>query len=122
MRLQGASQPCQSTRARPRAHSGRKSSTIGRRAASIATTTSQEGVKVVLRGIRSTIGTARAGKAPATADLLMQMVALCPDSMIGRRERALLALGFAGAFRRTREALARLGVSVPGVPRLQPGP
>ena len=57
-------------------------------------------MKVVLRGIRRTIGTARAGKAPATADVLMQMVALCPDNMIGRRDRALLALGFAGAFRR----------------------
>ena len=32
--------------------------------------TKQEGVKAVLRGIRRTIGTARAGKAPATADLL----------------------------------------------------
>ena len=93
----------------------------------------------MLRGIRSTIGTARAGKAPATADLLMQMVALCPDSMIGRRERALLALGFAGAFRLSaarryrcggqcaaapdtgvREALARLGVSVPGFPAYSP--
>ena len=41
---------------------------------------------------RRTIGTARAGKAPATADVLMQMVALCPDNMIGRRDRALLAL------------------------------
>src|SRR4029077_2779181 len=30
-----------------------------------------------------------------------QMVALCPDNMIGRRDRALLALGFAGAFRRS---------------------
>jgi integrase len=29
------------------------------------------------------------------------MVALCPDSMIGRRDRALLCLGFAGAFRRS---------------------
>jgi integrase len=58
-------------------------------------------LKVVLRGIRRTIGTARAGKAPATADVLMQMVALCPDNMIGRRDRALLALGFAGAFRRS---------------------
>ena len=29
------------------------------------------------------------------------MVALCPDNMIGRRDRALLALGFAGAFRRS---------------------
>ena len=43
----------------------------------------------MLRGIRRTIGTARAGKAPATADVLMQMVALCPDNMIGRRDRAL---------------------------------
>ena len=29
------------------------------------------------------------------------MVALCPDSMIGKRDRALLCLGFAGAFRRS---------------------
>jgi hypothetical protein len=33
-----------------------------------------------LRGIRRTIGTARAGKAPATADLIGQMVALCPTT------------------------------------------
>jgi site-specific recombinase XerD len=92
------------------ADSGRKSSTIGRRAAAIGyrhkqaghePPTNQEGVKAVLRGIRRTIGAARQGKAPATADLLMQMVALCPDSMIGRRDRALLCLGFAGAFRRS---------------------
>jgi integrase len=92
------------------ASDGRKASTIGRRAASIGyhhklaghePPTNQEGVKVVLRGIRRTIGTARAGKAPATADLLTQMLALCPDSMIGKRDRALLALGFAGAFRRS---------------------
>ena len=29
------------------------------------------------------------------------MVALCPANMIGRRDRALLCLGFAGAFRRS---------------------
>ena len=59
------------------AQQGCKASTIGRRAASIGyhhklaghePPTNQEGVKVVLRGIRRTIGTARAGKAPATAD------------------------------------------------------
>jgi hypothetical protein len=70
------------------ADSGRKSSTIGRRAASIAyhhklaghePPTNAEGVKATLRGIRRTIGTARVGKAPATADVLMQMVALCHD-------------------------------------------
>jgi site-specific recombinase XerD len=92
------------------ADSGRKSSTIGRRAAAIGyhhkiaghePPTNQEGVKAVLRGIRRTIGTARAGKAPATADLIGQMLALCPDTMIGKRDRALLCLGFAGAFRRS---------------------
>ena len=92
------------------ADSGRKASTIGRRAAAIGyhhklaghePPTNQEAVKTVLRGIRRTIGTTRAGKAPATADLIGQMLALCPDTMIGKRDRALLCLGFAGAFRRS---------------------
>ena len=61
------------------ADSGRKSSTIGRRAAAIGyhhktaghePPTNAEGVKAVLRGIRRIIGTGRAGKAPATADVL----------------------------------------------------
>jgi hypothetical protein len=34
----------------------------------------------------------RAGKAPATADLIGQMLSLCPDNMIGKRDRALLCL------------------------------
>ena len=58
-------------------------------------------MRAVLRGIQRTIGTARAGKAPATADLIGQMLALCPATMIGKRDRALLCLGFAGAFRRS---------------------
>jgi hypothetical protein len=58
-------------------------------------------VRAVLRGIRRTIGAAREGKAPATVDVLKQMLALCPDTLIGARDRALLALGFAGAFRRS---------------------
>ena len=72
------------------ADSGRKASTIGRRAAAIGyhhkmaghePPTGSEGVKAVLRGIRRTIGAAKQGKAPATADLIGQMVALCPDNM-----------------------------------------
>ena len=63
--------------------------------------TNAEGVKAVLRGIRRTIGAATQGKAPATADVLTSMLALCPDTLIGKRDRALLALGFAGAFRRS---------------------
>jgi site-specific recombinase XerD len=92
------------------ADSGRKASTIGRRAAAIGyrhkmagyePPTTQEGVRAVLRGIRRTIGAAREGKAPATADVLKQMPALCPDTLAGKRDRALLVLGFAGAFRRS---------------------
>jgi hypothetical protein len=56
--------------------------------------TISEAVKAVLRGIRRTIGSAKQGKAPATADLIGQMVELCSDSMIGKRDRALLRLGF----------------------------
>ena len=58
--------------------------------------TGSEAVKAVLRGIRRTIGSAKQGKTPATADLIGQMVALCPDNMIGKRDRTLLCLGFAG--------------------------
>ena len=92
------------------ADSGRKASTIGRRAAAIGyhhkmaghePPTGSEAVKAVLRGIRRTIRSAKQGKAPATADLIGHMVALCPDNMIGRRDHALLCLGFAGAFRRS---------------------
>ena len=92
------------------ADAGRKASTIGRRAAAIGhrhklaghePPTSQEGVRAVLRGIRRTIGAARAGKAAATADILTTMLRLCPATLAGSRDRALLALGFAGAFRRS---------------------
>jgi integrase len=58
-------------------------------------------VRATLRGIRRTIGTAPAEKAPATAQLLARMLALCPDTLGGKRDRALLALGFAGATRRS---------------------
>jgi integrase len=54
----------------------------------------------VMKGIRRTIGTARDKKTPATHDILGQMLDACPDTLIGKRDRALLAFGFAGAFRR----------------------
>jgi integrase len=55
----------------------------------------------VLRGIRRTIGTAPDRKSPATADVLTAMLRLCPNTLAGRHDRALLTLGFAGAFRRS---------------------
>lgn len=89
---------------------GTKASTIGRRAAAIAYAhkaagleppTNQEAVKAVMRGIRRTIGTAKAQKAPATAPRVREMVDTIPDTLRGKRDHALLALGFAGAFRRS---------------------
>jgi hypothetical protein len=59
-----------------------------------------ETVRVVMKGIRRTIGTARDKKTPATHDILGEMLDAFPDTLIGERERALLAFGFAGEFRR----------------------
>ena len=89
---------------------GVKASTLGRRVAAIRYAhktagheppTNRETVKAVMRGIRRTIGAAPDQKAPATSDRITDMVARCPDTLIGKRDRALLLLGFAGAFRRS---------------------
>lgn len=54
-----------------------------------------------LKGIRRTLGTAQKGKAPLlTADLLQVLAHLSPD-LAGTRDRALLLVGYAGAFRRS---------------------
>lgn len=93
------------------AETGLRASTIGRRASGIAHVhrlngfeppTNSEAVKQVLRGIRRMLGTARPAKTPATHDLIARMMAVCPaDRLIGLRDRALLALGFAAALRRS---------------------
>jgi site-specific recombinase XerD len=91
-------------------HRGTKAATITRRAAAIRYAhrlagheppTSAEAVRATMKGIRRTIGTAKEQKAPATADLIMKMLAHMPDTLGGKRDRALIALGFAGAFRRS---------------------
>jgi site-specific recombinase XerD len=92
------------------ADDGLAASSIGRRLAGIAYShrlgryanpcTGDE-LKEVLAGIRRTIGTAPKRKAAATADILAAMLKLCPPTLAGHRDRALLALGFAGAFRRS---------------------
>jgi site-specific recombinase XerD len=87
-----------------------KPSTIGRRVAAIRyahklagieTPTDAEGVKATMRGIRRTFGGARNKKAPAVAAKMLGMVATAPEGLAGLRDRALLLLGFAGAFRRS---------------------
>ena len=63
--------------------------------------TNSEAVKATLRGIRRTAGSAPARKAPATADKILAMVAEAETDLKGLRDRAILLLGFAGAFRRS---------------------
>lgn len=64
--------------------------------------TDNAGVAAILKGIRRTIGVAPRQKAPATADVIHQLLAHIPrDTLLGKRDRAVLLIGFAGAFRRS---------------------
>lgn len=92
------------------AGSGVKPSTLGRRVAairyahklaSLPTPTDAEAVKATLRGIRRTFTGSRVRKAPAVAAKMHSMVGTAPDRLSGLRDRALLLVGFAGAFRRS---------------------
>jgi site-specific recombinase XerD len=88
---------------------GKRASTLGRRLAAVRyfhraagyeTPTSDETVKAVLAGIRRTIGTAPVRKRAATADIVLSMVPR-GDTLRQLRDRAIILLGFAGAFRRS---------------------
>jgi len=88
----------------------RKTSTLQRRlsaisqahkAADLDTPTGHRAVRAVWSGIRRAKGTAQEGKAPAVTRDLRAMVAILPPTLPGTRDRALLLLGFAGAFRRS---------------------
>lgn len=58
-------------------------------------------VRQVLQGIRRRKGVAQEGKAPAMTDDVKAMVAGLPRTLHGIQERAVLLVGFAGAFRRS---------------------
>ena len=84
-------------------------STLGRRLAAVRhfhcaaryeTPTSDEKVKTVLAGIRRTIGAAPVRKRAATADIVIAMSPTA-TSLRALRNRAIILLGFAGAFRRS---------------------
>ena len=71
-------------------------------------TVSELAVGETLKGIRRTLGTSQRGKVPLlTADLL-QVLAHLPPNLAGTRDRALLLVGYAGAFRRSELAALRL--------------
>ena len=89
---------------------GYKLSTIQRRLSSISvahktanmpspTQTAQ--VSMVLAGLQKTYGTAQHPKKAATLEDIRQMIHQIPASRLGIRDRALLLIGFAGAFRRS---------------------
>jgi site-specific recombinase XerD len=63
--------------------------------------TDDEQVSATVRGIRRTIGIAPVKKTAVTSDRLLAMVALQDQTRAALRDRALLLLGFAGAFRRS---------------------
>ncbi|MCJ2115706.1 tyrosine-type recombinase/integrase [Methylobacterium sp. J-001] len=92
------------------AESGRAASTLGRRLAAIRYAhklagepdpTDDEGVRAAIQGARRKVGVAPTQKAAATADVLAALLMRTPNTLTGKRDRALLALGFAGAFRRS---------------------
>jgi site-specific recombinase XerD len=89
-----------------------KPSTITRRLAAIAkahqagghespTAMRHAAVKEVLSGIKRTHGTAQAGKAALLTEHLRRLLPVIPDSLLGKRDAAILLLCFAGAFRRS---------------------
>jgi integrase len=91
------------------AQAGRKASTLRRLAAIAAahrlagheSPTRHAAVRTVWSGIRRAHGTAQAAKTPALTADLRAMVHALPATISGARDRALLLLGFAGAFRRS---------------------
>jgi site-specific recombinase XerD len=87
-----------------------KTSTLQRRLTSISQAhqaagheppTKHVAVRAVWAGIRRAKGTAQQGKAPTITADLRAMVATLGEGLLGQRDRALLLLGFAGAFRRS---------------------
>lgn len=92
------------------AESGLKVSTMSVRLAAIAGAhrvaglpdpTDDEAVRLLMKGIRRKLGVAPAQKAPALRDDIRRMVGALKMDLFGVRDRALLLVGFAGAFRRS---------------------
>lgn len=70
-------------------------------AANVENPTESKLVRVEMRGIRRLKGTRPNQKAAAVTSDLLAMVNTLPDNLLGLRDRALLLVGFAGAFRRS---------------------
>jgi integrase len=93
-----------------RADEGRKVSTLQRSLAAISkahktaghgSPAKSEPVRRVMRGIKRARGTAPLQKAALSVEELRRMCGALPETTCGIRDRALLLVGFAGAFRRS---------------------
>src|SRR5439155_834854 len=71
------------------------------KAVGLESPTSTGMVRNTLKGIRRTLGTAAVQKAAALTEDIRAMIAATDAGLIGVRDRALILLGFAGAFRRS---------------------
>jgi integrase len=60
-----------------------------------------EEVKTMLAGVRRTIGTAPRRKKAITPDILQRTLSAIPDDLRGRRDRAILLVGWCSAMRRS---------------------
>lgn len=92
------------------ADAGRAVSTIERALAAISQAHQIKGmdsptmdriVRVTMSGIRRALGTAQQGKAPLLVEKLREAINALPNTLTGARDRAILLLGWAGAFRRS---------------------
>jgi integrase len=60
-----------------------------------------EAIHLTMKGIRRALGRAQTQKAPAVTDVIRAMLDTLGNGAAGLRDRALVLLGFAGAFRRS---------------------
>jgi site-specific recombinase XerC len=70
-------------------------------AAGVDSPTVKASVKLTLGGIRRALGTRQEGKAAVLTVDLSKMLSHAPKGLLGNRDRALMLVGFAGAFRRS---------------------
>jgi|HubBroStandDraft_6_1064221.scaffolds.fasta_scaffold366504_2 integrase len=71
------------------------------KAVGVESPTSSGMVRNTMKGIRRTLGTPAVQKAAALTDDIRAMVSVTDSGLIGTRDRAMILLGFAGAFRRS---------------------
>jgi site-specific recombinase XerD len=74
---------------------------VAHRLAGLESPTTHGTVKSVLRGVTRIKGAAQTQKVAITTEQLRTMIGTLPESLLGCRDRALLLIGFAGAFRRS---------------------